>query len=87
MHIRNDDPPYLSTSDAMSYWVEVETAVGVTLTGDSQMKIIAPFGVSNLLQGTVTLNEKRKKSIDFHHRVESKGWMTHWPRLKIVAQC
>tara|TARA_R110001583_G_scaffold168044_1_gene320863 strand:+ start:628 stop:1014 length:387 start_codon:yes stop_codon:yes gene_type:complete len=30
MHIRNNDRPYVSTSDSMSYWVEVETAVGAT---------------------------------------------------------
>jgi len=31
MHKRNHDNPYTSTADAMSYWVEVETAVGASL--------------------------------------------------------
>ncbi|WP_280539919.1 nucleotidyltransferase family protein [Chromohalobacter sp. 11-W] len=31
MHERNSDSPYISTEDAMSFWVEVETAVGVRL--------------------------------------------------------
>lgn len=28
MHIRNKDKPYMSTRDALSYWPELETAVG-----------------------------------------------------------
>ena len=31
MHLRNHDKPYLSCIDAMSYWPEQQTAVGVNL--------------------------------------------------------
>lgn len=60
MHIRNDDEPYRSTSDAMSYWVEVEVAVGVRVN-NSQVEIIAPFGVESLFNNTITFKPKTTK--------------------------
>lgn len=35
MHLRNNDPAYLSCLDAMSYWPEKQTAVGVKLVNTS----------------------------------------------------
>ncbi len=41
MHERNNDNPYGSTSDAMTYWVEVETAVGANLSAQGDIEIIS----------------------------------------------
>jgi hypothetical protein len=79
------DSPYFSTTDAMSYWVEVETAVGVTLSDSGDIEILAPFGVSSLFKNTVTFNIKRKNPEDFYWRVEKKQWLSHWPNLKVSA--
>jgi hypothetical protein len=83
MHVRNKDAPYFSTIDAMSYWVEVETAVGVTLPDSGDIEILAPFGVSNLFKNTVTFNDKRQNLEDFYRRVEKKQWLSHWPNLTV----
>ncbi|MCC3860418.1 nucleotidyltransferase family protein [Pseudemcibacter aquimaris] len=83
MHIRNGDQPYKSTSDAMSYWVEVETAVGATVR-NGECDIIAPFGIAALFQNTVTINTKRPKPDDFDSRLKSKGWLEIWPKLKVL---
>jgi len=83
MHHRNGDAPYRSTADAMSYWVEVETAVGVRLNRDGEIKLIAPFGLDSLLDGYVSLNPKRPKPEAFAHRLAEKSWLTIWPQLEV----
>lgn len=85
MHQRNADQPYTSTADAMSYWVEVETAVGVCLDRNGKIDLVAPFGLDALMAGTVTMNSKRPKPADFRHRIASKGWLERWPRLIVQS--
>lgn len=88
MHHRNGDAPYQSTADAMSYWVEVETAVGVRLDLTGELVISAPLGLSSLMAGELTLNPKRPKPDDFYQRLTRKGWLERWPALKctLLAQ-
>jgi hypothetical protein len=81
MHLRNNDQPYTCTTDAMSYWVEVETAVGARLDKDGNIKLIAPFGFASLMAGEITLNPKRPKPDAFTERVTTKKWLTLWPKL------
>ncbi len=86
MHVQNDDHPYLSTADAMSYWPEVETAVGVKLTKDSKLAFVAPFGLDALFTRTITINPKRKKPEVFAKRLQSKHWLRIWPELCVILQ-
>ncbi|GAB2787577.1 nucleotidyltransferase family protein [Halomonas shantousis] len=85
MHVRNDDTPYHSMADAMTYWVELETAVGVRLTGGKAnvLEIVAPLGLESLFNLNVTMNPKRKKPKAFADRVQGKGWKKKWPMLVI----
>lgn len=85
MHLKNGDIPYVSTTDAMSYWVEVETAVGVRLSNSSSIEILAPFGVSSLFNSTITFNKKRDSLNDFYNRIEKKQWLSLWPKLTVSA--
>ena len=83
MHERNSDCPYTSTEDAMSFWVEVETAVGAALDDDGDVILVAPFGVKPLFDYTITLNPKRPKQTDFEARICAKRWLQTWPRLVV----
>lgn len=83
MHKRNADNPYSSTQDAMSYWVEAETAVGATLNVDAEIAIVAPFGIDPLFQYTITPNGKRVKPPQFAQRIKEKRWLEIWPQLKV----
>ena len=85
MHMRNSDRPYASTEDAMSYWVEVETAVGATLSDSQDIDIIAPFGVDVLFEYTITPNSKRLKPEAFAQRMQEKRWLDIWPKLMVNA--
>jgi len=72
MHKRNFDNPYTSTSDAMSYWVEVETAVGAALNDSGEIVLVSPFGFESLFKYTITINAKRPKPKAFANRMSSK---------------
>lgn len=83
MHIKNKDNPYQSSSDAMSYWVEIQAAIAVTLI-DGKYEIIAPFGLEDFFNRTITLNQKRPKPEEFQKRVSGKRWLEIWPELKVL---
>lgn len=85
MHKRNLDCPYTSTENAMSYWVEVETAVGVYLDHEGNIQLLAPFGVTSLFGYTITLNSKRPKRAEYLSRIKTKKWLETWPQLKTVS--
>lgn len=82
MHLRNNDPAYSNTAEAMSYWVEIETAIGARLSTDGRhIEFVAPFGLAPLFAGTLTPNPKRPGREAFMARVEGKAWLSKWPRL------
>ena len=83
MHERNHDAPYASTRDAMSYWVEIETAVGAALDEDGAVVLISAFGLDPLFDLTITLNDTRPKPEAFEKRVRGKRWLQFWPKLVV----
>ena len=83
MHHRNHDPAYQNSTDAMRYWPEKETAVGVRLNYNNQLELAAPFGVQSLLEGKLTHNPLRSKEV-FKQRIASKQWLEKWPKLQII---
>ena len=82
MHLRNGDEPYLNTVHAMAHWPELETAVGVRMAAHDQIEVVAPFGLDSLFSGIITRNPNRESHV-FLNRVKSKGWVEHWPKLKV----
>ena len=85
MHQRNNDSPYQSTLDAMSYWTEIETAVGVTMKNTGELELLTPFGIKKLFDKTISFNPKSNNPVDFAKRVSNKQWLRQWPDLKLVA--
>jgi hypothetical protein len=89
MHQRNADRPYRSATDAMRYWPETATAVGVRLGHQDEIEVAAPFGLRDLFDLIVrpTHRFKAEKHSIFLDRIGSKSWQTIWPDLKIETQC
>jgi len=83
MHVRNGDEAYMNSTDAMMHWPEKETAIGVKLTENNSIEVAAPFGLTSLFDGCISYNNKRPLSV-FEQRVQSKNWLTTWPKLKVV---
>ena len=86
MHTRNSHPPYASTSDAMRRWVEIETAVGVRLSGNGAVAVVAPLGLDRLFGGTITLNPASGNREAFRDRIATKRWLDLWPDLQVVDE-
>jgi len=84
MHLRSGRTPYLNSEDAISFWTELETAVGARLNADDSIQLIAPFGLERLFDGTITFNAKNGDVQAFEQRVADKGWLQRWPRLRQV---
>ena len=84
MHVRNGDLAYESSLDAMSYWPEKETAIGVRLDENGGLELGLAFIQFNYSALTLTHNPKRAREI-FQQRIIHKNWLTHWPELKVVV--
>lgn len=85
MHQRNGDKPYLSATDAMRYWPETATAVGVRLDCYGAIEVVAPFGLKDLFDLIVrpTQRFETEKHPIYLDRIRSKNWLDSWPKLKI----
>lgn len=85
MHLHNGDVPYCSVGDAMRFWPETATAIAVRLGENGEIEVNAPFGLDDLFAlrlrpGPAFLSERRGI---FERRVESKCWLTRYPRVVI----
>lgn len=83
MNIKNSDEPYSSSFDAMSYWPEKETAIGVRKLDCGSIRCVSVFELDSLFNLQITHNPKRSKAI-FEYRVNSKGWLDEWPDLEVA---
>lgn len=83
MHVRNRDEPYRSSMDAMRYWPEIETAIGVRLNKDGLLQIETPFELESMFDLNITMNSFRPKPNIFAQRVREKRWCETWPKLAI----
>ena len=82
---RNADQPYSSASDAMRYWPETATAVGVRLNPQGRVEVNAPLGLDDLFKLIVRPTERflAEKHSLYVDRVHSKNWQSIWPQLTI----
>ncbi len=83
MHCRNHDRPYENTLDAMSFWPEKETAMGVSIDKNGALTFIDAFPLNNIFEGKVTYNPKRNEHV-FRQRIVQKQWLKIWPNLQVV---
>ncbi|CAI0923469.1 nucleotidyltransferase family protein [Serratia liquefaciens] len=84
MHLRSGRAPYRNSEDAISFWTEVETAVGARLNADDSITLVAPFGLEGLFADTITFNAKNGDLDAYEQRVVGKGWLQRWPRLRQI---
>lgn len=87
MHTKSGHVPYTSTADGLSNFPEVCTAIGASLDTDGQVKLIAPYGVDdlvNLIVRPTPLFSSHDKRETYEQRVASKGWNATWHRIRII---
>lgn len=86
MHTLHDHAPYTSSSESMSYWVETETVIGAALDERGNVELIAPLGIAELFELSITANPRHGDVQVMLERAESKGWLNQWPKLRLVTE-
>ncbi len=82
MHIKNGDAPYQGTLDAMRFWPEKQTCVGVMLDSNGSVVVQHCFNLNLQFSGNIDHNSAR--SIEtFKNRILNKGWLKTWPTLQV----
>ena len=77
--------PYCSLTEALAAWPETATAVAVQLDAQGQCKIVAPFGLQDLFELNLRWNSTMVSYPVFQHRLESKAFLSRWPKLKLLS--
>lgn len=84
MHIRNQANPYTSVENAMLYWPETATAIGIRLDENHHLEVIAPHGLNDLFDLVIRRSPYFYDKEYFLKRVYSKGWLDRWPKLQLI---
>ena len=84
MHQRQRVPPFTSSLEALSHWVEVPTCIGVRLRSDGAFEWLAPYGFAYHWSLQVSPNPRCKQDSQvFVQRIQEKQWQTLWPDLVV----
>ncbi|KAA8732826.1 nucleotidyltransferase family protein [Acinetobacter qingfengensis] len=78
--------PLHSLQDAISTWPEYATSVGVFLTPEDQLEIIAPYGLDDLFAMQIRRNPKRVSVETYRQRILSKCYNQRWPKVKVFPE-
>lgn len=85
MHLRQKVPPFVSSLEALSHWVEIPTCIGVRLLADDEFEWLAPYGFGHNWSLRVAPNPRcRQDSQVFVGRIQDKGWQRLWPDLEVA---
>ncbi len=85
MHLKNGDPPYGSSAQALACWLETPTAVALRLDAAAGPKLLAPLGTRDLLGLIVrpTAHARAHRLAAYRARMTAKDWPAKWPRLRV----
>lgn len=80
------DPPapLQSSADGVGTWPETATSVAVRLLADDRLHIVAPCGLTDLLNGILRRNPRRVSLAQFHARLATKRICDRWPGVRVV---
>ena len=76
--------PFSSSADAVATFPEVASCVGVRLLDDGSIRVVAPYGLDDLLGCVCRHNPARVPAELYEQRVASHGWRERWPRMRYV---
>jgi hypothetical protein len=77
--------PLQSLTEAIASWPEYATSVGITLDGQDNLHVIAPWGLEDLFAVTVRRNPTRVSLETYRQRIEQKRYVQRWPMVKVVT--
>lgn len=83
----NHTEDYISTEDALAHWPETATAIGVTMLDNGDLKLVAPYGLEDLINLKLRMCPKFGDQREgFLKRVEKKRWLEKWSKLELIDE-
>ncbi len=76
--------PLRSAADGVATWPETATAVALQLRKDGRLAIVAPCGLSDLLDGVCRRNPRRVSAEEYRRRLTAKRVAERWPRVRVI---
>jgi hypothetical protein len=73
--------PFTRTADAIATFPQTASCVGLRLLDDDTLRLVAPFGLDDLLGLVCRHNPTRVPRAFYDARVAEKRWADRWPRL------
>lgn len=70
--------------EAIATWPETATAVAIKLNSNNDLDIIAPFGLTDLLQMIIRWNPTLVDYSYYKKRIQQKQYSAQWPKVKII---
>lgn len=87
MHLKGGNEPYVSTTDGLSKFPEVCTAIGVYLDSSDEVRLVTPYGIYDLVNMIVRPTPhyiSNDRSRIYLQRLTTKRWDLTWNRLKVI---
>lgn len=86
MHYVNSLPPFTSTADGISHWVETATCIAVKMVG-AELRFLFCYGTDDLyglVARPIPYFRSKEHIARFYARVEEKHWRERWPNLRVM---
>ncbi|MGG1634177.1 nucleotidyltransferase family protein [Paenibacillus sp. NRS-1760] len=86
MHVINNNPPYSSSTDAISKFPETVTALGLKIDQHDKLVLTAPCGIEDVLEMIVRPSpfylEYEDRIAIYEKRLEQKRFQERWPKVR-----
>ena len=78
--------PLESALDGVATWPEYATCVAVTRSDDGDVRVGAPYGLDDLLDGVWRRNPRRVTPEEYRRRLSRKDPALRWPGVLVLPE-
>lgn len=79
-------PPFRSLAHAVAGWPETATAVGVWLSAENAVRVVAPLGLDDLFGMILRANPNCVDDAAYGRRLATKRFVARWPKVRIIPE-
>ncbi|WP_434776878.1 nucleotidyltransferase family protein [Neisseria sp. Ec49-e6-T10] len=76
--------PLSTLQEMIATWPETATSIAIKLSEDNTLDIIAPFGLTDLLNMIIRWNPTRISRGYYEQRIKEKQYVNRWPKVTII---
>lgn len=77
-------PPFASVPEAVATWPEYAVCVAARLTSSGAIKVCAPHGLDDLLDGVWRCNPRRVTVREYERRLARTQPASRWPGVRVI---